>query len=131
MVIVIKHCDVHSYKDCYIKKYGYHFNNKLCKYAISLMHHSDKSNNLSWEQVMSMLERYKIQLDTSHPYDIYYVANMGYHDFYKSSIKDEEHLAQFIQDYLDDEDGYEGVSFCRWLADIKHKSIEIDWSAMI
>jgi hypothetical protein len=60
------------------------------------MHHSDKSNNLSWEQVMSMLERYKIQLDTSHPYDIYYVANMGYHDFYKSSIKDEEHLAQFI-----------------------------------
>lgn len=95
------------------------------------MNHSDKSGNLTWEFVMSILEKYKIDLDTSHPYDIYYVANMGYHDFYKSSIKDDEHLALFIQDYLEDEDGYEGIALCRWLVDMKHKSIEIDWNNMI
>lgn len=127
-MIIVVNCQ-NAGKDSYIKKYGYHFNSKLCKFALSLMHHSSKSENLSWEYVMSMLDKYKIDIEPS--YDAYYVANMGYHDFYKSSIKDDEHLALFIQDYLKDEDGYEGISFCRWLADVEHKSLEIDWNSMI
>ncbi len=130
MIIVIQDSKCLG-KDSYIKEHGYHFNKKLCEFALSQMNHSDKSGNLTWEFVMSILEKYKIDLDTSHPYDIYYVANMGYHDFYKSSIKDDEHLALFIQDYLEDEDGYEGIALCRWLVDMKHKSIEIDWNNMI
>ncbi len=131
MIVVVKHQDKATNKDLYVENYGYHFNKKLCEFALSEMHHPDKPDNLTWEQVMSILDKYKIKLDTSYPYDIYYVANMAYHDYYKHSIKDDEHLALFIQDYLEDEDGYEGVPFCRWLTDMQHKSVKINWGEMI
>ena len=28
---------------------------------------------------------------------------------------------------LEDVDGYEGIAFYRWLADLKHKEVSIDW----
>lgn len=132
MIVVVKNnCKNSKGLDNYIEKYGNHFNSKLCQFALSLMNHSDKPDALTLDQVMTMLEKYKVHLDIKYPYDIYYVANMGFHDFYKSSIKDDEHLALFIKDYLEDEDGYEGVPFCRWLADIKHKDTDVNWEEML
>lgn len=129
MVIIVKRCDKNlCSKNLYIEKYGHHFNDKLSQYAVSLMNHSNKAT-LSFNQVLDMLEKYGIE--PTSLYDAFYVANMGYHDFYKSSIKDEEHLAQFVKDYLEDEDGYEGIAFCRWLTDMCNKSKEIDWDNMI
>lgn len=127
MILLVKHCEEDP-KCLYLKEYGPHFNKELSEFAISLMDHPGKSN-LSYEQVINMLSKYKI--DIEYPYDAYYVANMGYHDFYKSSIKDEEHLAQFVQDYLEDEDGYDGIAFYRWLLDMHNRSKEIDWNDMI
>lgn len=129
MVIIVKHCNENlCSKNLYIEKHGYHFNDKLSKYAVSLMKHSNKST-LSFNQVLDMLEKYGIE--PTNLQDAFYVANMGYHDFYKSSIKDEEHLAQFVKDYLEDEDGYEGIAFCRWLSDMKYKANKINWDDMI
>ena len=56
---------------------------------------------------------------------------MAYNDFYNSSIEDERHLALYIKDYIDDEDRYEGLPFCRWYADIKAKNINVDLNDMI
>ncbi len=131
MIVIVKQPNKSSPKDLYLETYGPHFNKKLCEFAISLICHSGKSSNLTWEQVMSLLDRYKIQLDMKHPYDIYYIANMAYNDYYEHSLKDDHQLTLFIQDYLEDEDGYEGISFYRWLTDMKYKSITIDWENMI
>lgn len=38
-------------------------------------------------------------------------------DFYESNIKDEEKLAYFIKDYIDDGDEYDGMPFTRFYAD--------------
>lgn len=129
MIIVTKRYN--SDKEKYIDKYGLHFNEKLYKFALSLMCHANKTTNLTEDQILAMLERFKISLRLNHPYDVYYVANMSYHDFYKSSLKDEEHLALFMKDYLEDEDGYKGLPFCRWLTDMEYKSIEINWKDML
>ena len=39
-------------------------------------------------------------------------------DFMGSSITDEEHLAKYIKDVIDDEDAYDGIVFNRWYADM-------------
>jgi hypothetical protein len=45
MIIVTKQHN--SNKDKYIEKYGPHFNGKLYKFAVSLMHHTNKTTNLT------------------------------------------------------------------------------------
>ena len=64
-------------------------------------------------------------------YDYVYVANMAFHDFYNSSIINEEYLAKFIKDYIDDEDGYPEVAFSRFYIDTVKKGIPIDWEEML
>lgn len=98
MIIICKHQD-------YLSKYGKHFNEELCKYAISLMDHDKKA--LSKEQVDKILNN-KIP-EKNKLWDYVFVTNMAYNDFYGSSLKDEEHLALYVKDYIDDKDGYDGV----------------------
>ena len=59
------------------------------------------------------------------------MANMAKADFMGSSIEDEEHLAKFIGDVLDDVDGYDGMPFNRWYADMSRMGIVIDWEEMV
>ena len=56
---------------------------------------------------------------------------MAKSDFYKSAITDEMHLALFIKDYMDDEDGYEGLPFTRFFADCIGKGCPILWEDMM
>ena len=56
---------------------------------------------------------------------------MAFHDFYNSSIINEEYLAKFIKDYIDDEDGYPEVAFSRFYIDTVKKGIPIDWEGML
>ena len=44
-----------------------------------------------------------------------------------SSIPDENHLAKYVNDVINDVDGYDGLPFNRWYADMVHKGIPIDW----
>lgn len=52
-------------------------------------------------------------------------------DFYDSSITTETNLAKYVKDYLDDEDGYEGIAFNRFLADCARKGVVINWNKML
>ena len=60
-----------------------------------------------------------------------YVANMARADFYKSSIKDEEQLAQFIKDMVDDADQKDGFIFNRFYADCCHNGVPIPWEDVL
>lgn len=52
-------------------------------------------------------------------------------DYFGSSIKDEQHLALFVKDYIDDSDGYDTIAFTRFYADCIGKGIIINWEDMI
>ena len=62
--------------------------------------------------------------------DILYLANMAYADFYPKVIKTESDCVQYAIAVASDPDGYEGMAFCRWTADIIGKGVTIDWEKL-
>lgn len=48
-----------------------------------------------------------------------------------SSIKDEQHLALFVKDYVSDPDAYEGLPFTRYYADTIGSGTPITWEEML
>ena len=113
----------------YLKYYGQHFNKKLCQFAVSKMNHG--KTPIPKEKVDEKLKAYNIELDNNELYDYVYVYNMGNNDFMGSSIIDEKHLALYVKDVIDDEDGYDGIVFNRWYADTVIQGIPIEWDEMI
>lgn len=116
----------------YLSHYGWHFNKKMCEFAISKMKKDGKKlSPIYKEKVEDILKSYGITIENNILYDAVYVANMAKADFYGSSIPDEKHLALFIKDYIDDEDGYDGIVFSRYYIDTVKKGIPIDWEDML
>lgn len=113
----------------YLKYYGQHFNKKLSDFAVSKMEHG--KNPITKERADEILERNGIKLKNNELYDYVYVINMGNNDFMGSSIVDERHLALYVKDVIDDEDGYDGIVFNRWYADTVSNGIPIEWEEMI
>ena len=113
----------------YLKYYGQHFNKKLSDFAVSKMEHG--KSPITKERADEILERNGIKLKNNELYDYVYVINMGNNDFMGSSIVDERHLALYVKDVIDDEDGYDGIVFNRWYADTVSNGIPIEWEEMI
>ena len=113
----------------YLRYYGQHFNKKLCDFAVSKMKHGKAP--VSKELVEENLNKYNVTLEHNELYDHVYVYNMGNNDFYGSSIKDEKHLALYVKDVIDDEDGYDGIVFNRWYADTVTCGIPVEWDEMV
>ena len=122
----------------YLTNYGRHFNKKLMKFAVSKMKRKDSSTGaltkivpLSKEEVDALLETYGIKLKNNQLYDYVYVANMCKADFLGRSVPDEQHLCLYVKDVIDDVDGYDGLVFNRWYADMCRTGIAIDWEEML
>ena len=121
----------------YLRYNGSHFNKKLLQFAISKMTKrgaNDKEVPIipySVEQVDSIIKMNNIDLQYNQLYDHVFVANMCKADYLGSSITDEAHMAKYIKDVIDDVDGYDGIVFNRWYADMCRKGIVINWEEMI
>ena len=122
----------------YLRHYGRHFNKKLCEFATKRMRISKEDDEdekefkpISKEKVDTILSNHNIKLKNNQLYDYVYVANMCKADFYGSSIEDDKHFALYIKDVIDDVDGYDGLVFNRWYADMCRKGIAIDWEEML
>lgn len=122
----------------YLRHYGRHFNKKLCEFATKKMRISEEDDEdekefkpISKEKVDTILNNYNIKLKHNQLHDYIYVANMCKADFYGSSIEDDKHFALYIKDVIDDVDGYDGLVFNRWYADMCRKGIAIDWEEML
>ena len=113
----------------YLKYYGMHFNKKLCKFAVSKMDHG--KTPVSKEQIDEIFSKHNIKIQNNELYDYVYVYNMGNNDFMGNSIIDEKHLALYVKDVIDDEDGYDGIVFNRWYADTVTCGIPIEWEEML
>lgn len=117
----------------YLRHNGRHFNHKLCDYAVSKMIGSDNKtiSPITKLELDEKLHKYNVHIDNNILYDYVYVANMCKADFLGSSITDEAHLCMYVKDVIDDVDGYDGIVFNRWYADMCRKGIPIDWYEML
>lgn len=120
----------------YLAQNGWHFNKKLCMYAVSKMRKKSEDKQVpiqftSKEDLEKMLVKANIELENNIGYDAVYVYHMAKADYVGSSISDETHLLKFVKDYLDDVDGYDGIAMTRFYADIIGSGSPIMWEDMI
>ena len=64
-------------------------------------------------------------------YDGIYVWCMATSDYMNSSILDEQHLALFVKDYIDDIDGNPTRAFDEFYINCVAKGVDIPWEDMI
>lgn len=116
----------------YLRYNGPHFSQKLCAYATGLMMRDGRPiKPYSKEEVDNLLNTNNVKLENNELYDYVFVANMGKADYLGKSVATEKHLAMYIKDVIDDEDGYDGLPFNRWYADMSKKGKPIDWDAYL
>lgn len=117
----------------YLSNYGWHFNKKLCEWAISMMRDRNKAKLplVEKDKVESMLKQHGVEIATDKLYDAMYVLHMAKADFMGSSIVDEMHLAKYVGDYINDPDGYDGIALTRFYADCMGKGIGIEWEDVL
>lgn len=120
----------------YLSYYGWHFNKHMYEYAISHMY-KRVSNRKEYiepytkEYIDTILTNYNINFKEYNVYDYMYIANMVKADFYGSAIQNEEQLAYYIRDVMEDSDAYEGMIFTRYYADCIGKGLSINWDDML
>lgn len=122
----------------YLQTYGWHFNRKMCQWAVSMMRRRNQSTGkdepldfCDKDKVSDTLKRNSVQLDNDIAYDAAYVYNMARADYLKSSIADEAKLSLFVKDYLDDPDGYQGKALTQFYADCIGKGVPVMWEDML
>ena len=119
----------------YINNYGCHFNKKLSDWAASKMYKNVNGKKqyiqpYTKEQVDNLLKQNNIQLERGKLYDHVYLANMVKADFLGSSVPNEQYLAKYIKDVIDDADAEEGFIFNRYYADTMFMNNPVDWEEM-
>lgn len=120
----------------YLNNYGCHFNKKLYEEATSRMYTRNNGRReyilpYTKEQVENILNNYNIKLERGKLYDAAYVASMCKADFLGRSVPNEEYLAKYIRDVIDDADAEDGYVFNRFYADCMFMNNPIDWEEMI
>ena len=120
----------------YINNYGCHFNKKLSDWAASQMYKNVNGKRqyiqpYTKEQVDNLLKQNNIQLERGKLYDSVYLANMVKADFLGSSIPNEQYLAKYVKDVLDDADAEDGFVFNRFYSDTIFNSNPVDWAEML
>lgn len=121
----------------YLELNGWHFNKKMCEWAVSKMYREDINGKkqaiipYTKDQLDQLLKKYNIILTNDIGYDAVYIINMAKSDFFGSSIIDEGKLVKYVKDYLDDADGYQDIAFTRFYADCIGKGLIISWEDML
>lgn len=115
----------------YLDHYGFHFNKKACEMACKLMKSKKKFPMMTKEDVEELLKKHGVVLEKNKLYDFVFVANMAKSDYWQSSIVDEQHLALFVKDYIDDEDASDETAFRRWLATMVGNGEPLEWSELV
>lgn len=112
----------------YLSYNGFNFSEKMCKWAVSMMKTEvGVLTPMKKEEVDILLKKYNIKLEKDNGYNSVYVANMGKSDYVKS-IPNEQYLAFFIKEYIDDPD-YPSTekAFRHFFADMMGMGKVIPW----
>lgn len=122
----------------YLRHYGKHFNKKMYEFAVSKMYKVNKANGkkekvapVTKEQFDDAMAKYGVRLENDVMYDGVYSWMMGSCDYLGSSVPDEQHLALFVKDYVDDPDQADGHVFNRFFYDCVNNGEPIEWEGML
>lgn len=121
----------------YLAQNGWHFSKKMVDWVIEGMYKKDpngkrvKIQSYTKENVDELLKRYGINLENKYGYDYVFAANMCKADYFGSSVPDEQRLALFVKDYIDDPDGYPELPFTRFYGDCIGTGRPIPWEEVI
>ena len=118
----------------YLSTYGWNFNKKAYESAVSGMRKLNPSTGRKErieepkkESVDEILKKYGLALEHNKGYNYMYAWATGLADFYKSSIPDEQHLAMYVKDVIDDPDNPGGNLLRKYFADCVAKGEPIEW----
>lgn len=121
----------------YLANHGYHFSKRAFQFAAKRMKKKDSSGNMNEikpytnDETDEMLSRYGIKIKNDHGYDKAYIASMAKADYMGSSLKDEQEVAKFVRDFLDDPDGGEERAFRHWYSDMIEQGVSIPWEDIV
>lgn len=121
----------------YLAQNGWHFNKKLCEWAVGKMKRKNQLNKIekltpfTKENLDTMLKTNNVNIENDIGYDALYVLNMAKADYHGSSITEDVKMIKFVKDYLDDPDGYDGIALTRFYADCIGKGEMIPWEDVL
>ena len=120
--------------ETYLEFNGWHFNKKMCQWAVSRMYKMDGDKKESiqpytMDSLKALKEKTRVEFDLT--YDAVYIANMCKADFLGSSIQNETQLVMYVKDVIEDPDGYDGMPFTRFYADCIGSGTSIPWSDLL
>lgn len=117
----------------YLFNNGWHFTKRMCEYAVSLMRKKNAVNGqmeavqmMTKEQVDDLLKRHNVKLQNDVGHDAVYVANYGKHTLVKS-VADEQHLAMYVKERIDDMNAADGTIMREWYARLIAAGMLVDW----
>lgn len=120
----------------YLQNYGYHFNHKMYKFAVSKMYKKNRNGvdepiePVEKDKVQELLKRHNITLENDEMYDSTYLYSMAMSD-YMGTAFNEETTAKWIKATIDDADKPKGFIFNRFYADMCFAGIPIDWEEFV
>ena len=120
--------------DAYMSQHSRHFSKPLLEWAVSKMRTSKGERGVApdRQQVDAAFKTYGLELKRDDGYyDPCYVWAMAKSDYYSSSLRDEEQLARYVIDYIDDVDGNPTRAFDEFYINCVAKGIDIPWEDMI
>lgn len=106
----------------YLSHYGFHFSRKAYEYATE-----NFASPYKEEEVDNMMLNYNITLKNDTLYDKVFVASWAKEHLLGRSLTDEQHLAMFVRDVIDDADGSGEEPFRRWISDCVGRGEPIEW----
>ena len=117
----------------YMRHYGRHFNKRMYEFAVSLMRdrNGKRAKLYTKEDLDAAMANYGLKLENDVMCDGLYVMSMAASDFLGSSLPNEQYLAMYVKDYIDDPDQVDGFVFNRFYADCVLKGIPIEWEDML
>ena len=120
--------------DSYLSAHGRHFSKSMLKWAVSMM--KDRRGNsvklIDKERFDELMKAYSQDIKRKEGYyDGVYVWCMAMSDYFGSSIIDEQHIAMYVKDYIDDIDGNETRAFDEFYINCIAKGVDIPWEDMI
>ena len=115
----------------YVNCHGLHFTSQLALWASRKMVNADKSSH-SWtiSSLASSMKSANMGVPNGmNMGDALYLANMYYSDL--APDFNEEQVMKIVNKILHDPDGYEGMPFVRFTADVMSKNMEVPWKELM
>ncbi len=120
--------------EAYLAAHGRHFSKPMLEWAVSMMEDKNGHNGtvVEKDKFDSIMKAYGVTLKRKEGYyDGPYVWAMAKSDYYGTSILDEQHMALYVKDYIDDIDGNPTRPFDEFYINCVAKGIDIPWEDLI